>query len=104
MIHEIRRESSMFEHLNDLVSKADWNEADERKVHRLSREERQYVAANAVFDGILADLSLDREDTVRLYLLDNPQLPLTIIKRMSERDSSSDVLCKARRRLEDTAR
>ncbi|MEN6325754.1 MAG: hypothetical protein ABFD18_06070 [Syntrophomonas sp.] len=88
--------------IDNYIDKINWSTDDERFVLNLPVAQRSYLAKRiSNYDGILVDLSMDREISVRLGVIENPNTPPRIIERLSLNDKDEIVRLAASRRLEE---
>jgi len=85
-----------------LIEKKDWSSTDENLIYRLTISERAYLAKRIkYYDGILIDLSYDKNDEVRLGVANNPNTPVKVLERMTETDECAEVRAAAKATLKE---
>lgn len=78
--------------LDHWLCKTDWTPEDDQAALALPRESRIFLASNiSYYDGILIDLSLDGEEAVRLGVAGNKHSPRTVLQRLANEDTSTEV-------------
>jgi hypothetical protein len=87
--------------IDKYIYKNDWSADDERLILNLPVDQRAYLAKRiSGYDGILVDLSMDIEMSVRINVIENPNTPQRIIERLSLNDKDETVRRSALQRLE----
>lgn len=69
----------------------EWTPWDEAAVLKMQYEKRAELAKSITCVGLLVDLSMDQHFEVRKGVAENPNTPLSTLKRLAEQDFCSGV-------------